>query len=74
MANTELQEQLHSKKDDVLELINSALRVAGLDVDLASISFRAIKRSPVCPPGQVPVWEAVEHNGTVTYQWVCKQQ
>jgi hypothetical protein len=67
-------QRLQSQKDDLLKLIREALRKAGLhDLDIKSIHVDITNRTPRCPSGNPPVWEAVpQPDGSVVYQYVCK--
>lgn len=70
----ELHNMLHDRKDDLLDLINEALRKSGLEsVDIKSIRLDITKRTPVCPPGTEPVYETITlPDGSYVIQLVCK--
>lgn len=75
MSTDELQSQLGSKKDDLLNLLENALRLAGITgVNVDSIRLNTKKGPIICPDGKAAVWEAVHsQDGTsVSFKWVCK--
>jgi hypothetical protein len=75
LDDEDIQQRLHANKDDVLEKIRQALSEAGLhEYEVKSVNL-FLRRLPLrCPAGQHPVWDAVRKpDGTVVYEWVCKQ-
>jgi hypothetical protein len=75
MADDDLYRRLQDCKDDVRESVREVLRRVGLhdDVEIKSIEYYVKKRGPTCPPGQSPVWEAVQlPDGTIEHRLVCK--
>jgi hypothetical protein len=71
---TQLQQQLHTHKDLILEKFTHALREAGLPhVALHSVSVFVNVRERTCPEGTELVWVSVQQpDGTVRYERHCK--
>lgn len=72
-TETDTRQQLTTKQNELRDKINELLDTWGVNMELESVRIQA-KRARTCPPGYVPVFEAVEHpDGLVTYEWVCKK-
>ena len=70
-------ERVRESKDRLRESLAKELQEIGLaeHFDIASIALRKKTPQLKCPPGQVPSWESTtKPDGTVVYEWVCKQE